>query len=221
MKDLSAEERPVIGSLVNVVKAELENLIEVREEEFKKAEINKKLEQEKIDITLPATKVKRGSKHPVNRIIEEIEEPLHAPPVSPCPVIEVHKGPYDEDAILNKSVGHINRQAPDDYIHTDIQHHAKHLLLQVTAILVNMQRTQYRETGPVGREGKHTQQHKQYNLLPLLQREASSAVIIDIQCQRCAEKRPDHAGLIQYRIPKRNHGDPEAEIIGKMRNKCK
>ena len=74
MKDLSAEERPVIGSLVNVVKAELENLIDVREEEFKKAEINKKLEQEKIDITLPATKVKRGSKHPVNRIIEEIED---------------------------------------------------------------------------------------------------------------------------------------------------
>ena len=74
MKDLSAEERPVTGSLVNVVKAELENLIEVREEEFKKAEINKKLEQEKIDITLPATKVKRGSKHPVNRIIEEIED---------------------------------------------------------------------------------------------------------------------------------------------------
>ena len=33
MKDLSAEERPVIGNLVNVVKDELENLIEVREEE--------------------------------------------------------------------------------------------------------------------------------------------------------------------------------------------
>ena len=60
--------------IFNAVKAELENLIEVREEEFKKAEINKKLEQEKIDITLPATKVKRGSKHPVNRVIEEIED---------------------------------------------------------------------------------------------------------------------------------------------------
>ena len=34
----------------------------------------KKLEEEKIDITLPSTKMKRGSLHPVNRIIEDIED---------------------------------------------------------------------------------------------------------------------------------------------------
>jgi len=74
MGGLSAEERPVIGSLVNVVRDEIEKLISEREEEFKKEELKRKLETEKIDITLPSTKVKRGSKHPLNRIIEEVED---------------------------------------------------------------------------------------------------------------------------------------------------
>lgn len=74
MGALSTEERPIIGSLVNVVKNELEELILRKEEEFKKEELNKKLESEKIDITLPSKKVKRGSKHPINRTIEEIED---------------------------------------------------------------------------------------------------------------------------------------------------
>ena len=74
MKDLSPEERPIIGNLVNDVKAELENLIEEKETLFKQEELNKKLEAEKIDITLPGSKLKRGSLHPVNRIIEDIED---------------------------------------------------------------------------------------------------------------------------------------------------
>lgn len=74
MGSLSAEERPVIGSLVNVVRDELEKLISEKEEFYKQEELNRKLETEKIDITLPATKVKRGSKHPLNRIIEEVED---------------------------------------------------------------------------------------------------------------------------------------------------
>ena len=74
MGALSAEERPVIGSLVNEVKNELEALISEKEESFKNAELNKKLESEKIDITLPSKKIKRGSKHPINRTIEEIED---------------------------------------------------------------------------------------------------------------------------------------------------
>ena len=74
MGGLSAEERPIIGSLVNVVKNELEELISGKEEQFKQEEMNRKLESEKIDITLPSKKIKRGSKHPINRTIEEIED---------------------------------------------------------------------------------------------------------------------------------------------------
>ena len=74
MGALSSKERPVIGSLVNVVRDEIEKLISEKEEFYKQEELNRKLETEKIDITLPSAKVKRGSKHPLNRIIEEVED---------------------------------------------------------------------------------------------------------------------------------------------------
>ncbi len=74
MGALTPEERPIIGSKVNEVRDELEKMIKSREDEFAKIELDKKLNEEKIDITLPSTKVKRGSKHPLNRIIEEVED---------------------------------------------------------------------------------------------------------------------------------------------------
>lgn len=74
MGSLSEEERPIIGSLVNVVRDELENSISKKEAEFKQIELNKKLESEQIDITLPSKKSIRGSKHPITRTIEEIED---------------------------------------------------------------------------------------------------------------------------------------------------
>ena len=74
MGGLSEEERPIIGSAVNTVRDELENKIQEKEAEYKRQEMEEKLKKEKIDITLPANKVKRGSKHPLNRIIEEVED---------------------------------------------------------------------------------------------------------------------------------------------------
>ena len=74
MGALSAEERPIIGSFVNVVKTELEEQIKQKEERYEKAELNRKLQEETIDITLPSSKIKTGSKHPLNRIIEEVED---------------------------------------------------------------------------------------------------------------------------------------------------
>ncbi len=74
MGGLAPEERPKMGSLVNSAKNEIEENIKNKEDILKKEELNQKLESEKIDVTLPATKQKRGSKHPLNRVIEEIED---------------------------------------------------------------------------------------------------------------------------------------------------
>ena len=74
MKDIAAEQRPIIGGLVNDAKDTLEKIIAEKEEEFKQAELNRKLETEKIDITLPGNKLKRGSIHPLNRVIEDMED---------------------------------------------------------------------------------------------------------------------------------------------------
>ena len=74
MKDLTPEQRPVIGSLVNDVRDELEKQIKEKEAKLKEEELNKRIESEKIDITLPSTKTRRGSLHPVTRIIEDMED---------------------------------------------------------------------------------------------------------------------------------------------------
>ena len=145
MKNLSAEERPVIGSLVNVVKADLEKLIETREEEFKKAEVNKKLEQEKIDITLPATKVKRGSKHPVNRIIEEIEDLFVSMGYDVCSGPELETDEYCFER-LNLPKGHPARDMQDSFYITD-----EYLLrtqtsaVQARTMMANTEKTPIRE----------------------------------------------------------------------------
>lgn len=74
LKDLSKEERPKVGAWVNEAKASVEEFIKRREEEFRNFELNRKLENEKIDITLPGNKIKRGSIHPLNRMMEAMED---------------------------------------------------------------------------------------------------------------------------------------------------
>ena len=74
MGALSAEERPIIGTLVNEIKSKLEDLIKEKESFLSNKEIEEKLEKERIDITVPSTKIKKGSKHPMNLIIEEVED---------------------------------------------------------------------------------------------------------------------------------------------------
>ena len=74
MKDLSQEERPKIGAMVNSVRDDIEAKIKEVQDSLEQKAMQAKLEKETIDITLPSTKISRGSKHPINRIIEEIED---------------------------------------------------------------------------------------------------------------------------------------------------
>ena len=74
MGELSPEERPKMGALVNSAKQEVENEIQEKEKELAKKELQERLEKEEIDITLPSQQIRRGSKHPLNRVIEEVED---------------------------------------------------------------------------------------------------------------------------------------------------
>ena len=118
MGALSPEERPVIGSLVNEVRDELEKLISEKESEFKQIELNKKLSAETIDITLPGKKVKKGSKNPMNIVIEEIED------LFVSMGYDVISGPELETdefcfARLNLPEGHPARDMQDSFYITD------------------------------------------------------------------------------------------------------
>lgn len=74
MKDLSAEERPKIGSFANEIRDELTAKIEEKKIELEKAELDRTLAAESIDITLPGKKVKQGVRHVLTQIMEEIED---------------------------------------------------------------------------------------------------------------------------------------------------
>ena len=69
---LAENERKKFASDLNVVKDELQDLINLKINEVENAEINKKLDKEKVDITLPARSFVRGKIHPVSQTIDEI-----------------------------------------------------------------------------------------------------------------------------------------------------
>ncbi len=73
MGGLSAEERPVIGQLANEIKSQLEEKIETLKAEIGKKQMYARLEKEKIDITLDEKSKKLGKKHPLNTVLEDIE----------------------------------------------------------------------------------------------------------------------------------------------------
>ena len=60
------------ASDLNLIKNELQDLINSKIKKFENAEISKKLEKEKIDITLPERPFVRGKIHPVSQTIDEI-----------------------------------------------------------------------------------------------------------------------------------------------------
>ncbi|MDH5395306.1 MAG: phenylalanine--tRNA ligase subunit alpha [Gammaproteobacteria bacterium] len=71
---LSAEERPAAGQLINVAKQAVQQSLEARKESLSNAELENKLANETIDVTLPGRGQHAGGLHPVTRTLERIEE---------------------------------------------------------------------------------------------------------------------------------------------------
>ncbi|MDE6615805.1 MAG: phenylalanine--tRNA ligase subunit alpha, partial [Lachnospiraceae bacterium] len=66
MKDLAPEDRPKAGQMVNEARTKIEGMLEAKKKEFEKAVLEEKLANEKIDVTLPGTKLPEGHRHPGN-----------------------------------------------------------------------------------------------------------------------------------------------------------
>ena len=71
---LSPEERPKMGALVNEVRQALEAELDALKASMETAALNARLEEEKIDITLPGRAPKTGHIHPLTTVNEMIEE---------------------------------------------------------------------------------------------------------------------------------------------------
>ena len=74
MGKLPAEERPVMGKLANEVRSAIETAMAQREDHLAALEMDQKLKDEAIDVTLPGVRPARGKLHPLtqtqNRIID-------------------------------------------------------------------------------------------------------------------------------------------------------
>ncbi|KXB92805.1 phenylalanine--tRNA ligase subunit alpha [Megasphaera hutchinsoni] len=74
MKNLSPEERPAFGQLVNATRTEVEQWIEARREEVKAQELAQRLQSETIDITLPGRISAIGHEHPLHITRKKMEQ---------------------------------------------------------------------------------------------------------------------------------------------------
>lgn len=72
MGQLTPEERPLAGALANEVKDRLEAAFAERQEVLRQELMQQKLANERLDVTLPGRKQRRGYKHPITQVTEEI-----------------------------------------------------------------------------------------------------------------------------------------------------
>ena len=74
MGKLTAEERPIIGALANEVREFLTQEIDSKKDEISKEMLTKRLQEEKIDITMPGKKAELGNLHPLTKVLTQFKE---------------------------------------------------------------------------------------------------------------------------------------------------
>ncbi len=114
IKDLKDEEKKTFGANLNKLKTEATNLLDTKKEEMMAEILNKKLEEESIDISLPATKIPMGAPNIVEKIVEEVEELLMSMGYDVVDGPEIEKDEYNFE-MLNLPKGHPARDAQDTF----------------------------------------------------------------------------------------------------------
>ena len=74
LRDLPADERPAFGQSVNMLKKKIEEAIVSRKAILEKAAMDEALRHSGIDVTLPGINFPKGGIHPLNQVIEDLED---------------------------------------------------------------------------------------------------------------------------------------------------
>ncbi len=109
IKDLPVEEKKNFGANLNKL-----SLLDTKREEIETDILNKKLEEESIDISLPSTKIPMGAPNIVEKIVEEVEELLMSMGYDVVDGPEIEKDEYNFE-MLNLPKGHPARDAQDTF----------------------------------------------------------------------------------------------------------
>lgn len=117
MGALPAEERPIIGQIVNEVRHNLEQALEFAIEKLQAAELAHKLANEKIDISLPGRKQTLGNLHPITLTMRKIKDIFMRMGFMICDGPEVENDYYNFEA-LNLPKDHPARDVQDTFFIT-------------------------------------------------------------------------------------------------------
>lgn len=114
MKDLSIEEKKEVGQATNEFKRFVSEAVSKRLEEINEELIQKKLDSEAIDVTLPGRKFRSGSVHPLTKTTNEIEDIFIGMgyKVEEGPEIELDLYNFE---MLNLPKGHPAREMQDSF----------------------------------------------------------------------------------------------------------
>lgn len=117
LKNLSDEDKRIVGSLANEITRNLETAIKEKHDEFYKKELDAKLVKERIDVTLPGKFIPQGTIHPLTSTTNEIVSILQSLGFSVVPdehSPEVETEYFNFDA-LNVPKDHPARDVQDTF----------------------------------------------------------------------------------------------------------
>lgn len=143
--ELPVEEKKTFGAELNKVKVVANELIDSKKNEIETKELNEKLANEKIDISLPSTKVTVGAPNILEKVIEDLEELLMSMGYDVVEGPEVEKDLYNFE-LLNLPKGHPARDAQDTFYITDetILLRSQTSPVQIRTMLANEEKTPIR-----------------------------------------------------------------------------
>lgn len=114
IRDIPNEEKREFGQKVNELKNKFNTFYEEKKNEFELQLLNAKLQNETIDISLPATKIPMGSPNILEKLIEEIEELLMSMGYDVVDGPEIEEDRFNFE-LLNIPKGHPARDAQDTF----------------------------------------------------------------------------------------------------------
>lgn len=118
MGKLTSEERPVIGQVANEVRTLLEETIAKEVSILEEKAMPEKLEQEKIDVSMPGNMPRKGGLHPLTKVLHELEDIFIGMGFSIAEGPEVEYDYYNFEA-LNLPKDHPARDTQDTFYISD------------------------------------------------------------------------------------------------------
>lgn len=114
LKHLSPEERPSFGAHVNELKEAVGLALSIKKESLEDSMLLASLESDQVDVTLPGYQFYQGSIHPLNQVIEDLEDLFIGMGYQVAEGPEVENDYYNFE-MMNLEKGHPARDMQDTF----------------------------------------------------------------------------------------------------------